>query len=61
MHGIGLEQLGWDDDELERRVRGIGDTLARIFEWAGREGITTDEAAERLAAERLSRPAAAAS
>jgi leucine dehydrogenase len=57
MHGIGLEQLGWDEDELERRVEGIGDTLARIFEWAERDGITTDEAAERLAAERLSRAA----
>jgi leucine dehydrogenase len=58
MHGIGLEQLGWDEAELERRVEGIGETLTRIFEWAEREGITTDEAAERLAAERLSPPAA---
>ncbi|HWH06372.1 MAG TPA: Glu/Leu/Phe/Val dehydrogenase dimerization domain-containing protein [Gaiellaceae bacterium] len=57
MHGIGLEQLGWDEVELERRVEGIGETLTRIFEWAEREGITTDEAAERLAAERLGRPA----
>jgi leucine dehydrogenase len=55
MHGIGLEQLGWDEAELERRVEGIGETLARIFETADAEGITTDEAAERLAAERLSR------
>jgi leucine dehydrogenase len=59
MHGIGLEQLGWDEDELARRVEGIGETLTRIFEWADREGITTDEAAERLAAERLSPSAAA--
>jgi leucine dehydrogenase len=54
MHGIGLEQLGWDEDELERRVEGIGGTLTRIFEWADRDGLTTDEAAEHLAAERLS-------
>ncbi len=54
MHGIGLEQLGWDEAELDRRVEGIGDTLTLIFEAADAEGITTDEAAERLAAERLS-------
>jgi leucine dehydrogenase len=59
MHGIGLEQLGWDTDELDRRVEGIGATLTRIFETADAAGITTDEAAERLAAERLSSAAAA--
>lgn len=53
MHGIGLEQLGWDDAELDRRVEGIGATLTRIFEASEAERITTDEAAERLAAERL--------
>jgi leucine dehydrogenase len=53
MHGIGLEQLGWDEAELDRRVAGIGETLTRIFEAAERGGITTDEAAERLAADRL--------
>jgi leucine dehydrogenase len=59
MHGIGLEQLGWDDAELERRVEGIGDTLTQIFESAEAAGITTDDAAERLAAERLRRPTVA--
>jgi leucine dehydrogenase len=58
MHGIGLEQLGWDDAELERRVEGIGDTLAQIFERAEREGITTDAVAEQLASERLTGSAA---
>jgi leucine dehydrogenase len=53
LHGIGLEQLGWDEAELDRRVEGIGETLTRIFETADAEGITTDEAAERLAAARL--------
>jgi leucine dehydrogenase len=57
LHGIGLEQLGWDVAELDRRVQGIGETLARIFETADAEEITTDEAAERLAAERLGSPA----
>jgi leucine dehydrogenase len=55
MHGIGLEHLGWDADELERRVAGIGDTIARLYEQAEAQGITPDAAAEQLAAERLSR------
>ena len=55
MHGIGLEQLGWDANELERRVAGIGDTLARLYEQADAKGITPDASAEQLAAERLSR------
>jgi leucine dehydrogenase len=53
LHGIGLERLGWDADRLEREVEGIGATLAGIFVTAEAEGISTDEAAERLAAERL--------
>jgi leucine dehydrogenase len=53
MHGIGLEQLGWDADELERRVAGIGEILARLYEEAEAQGITPDAAAEQLAAERL--------
>ena len=40
--------------EVER----IGDTLLEIYETADAEGITTAAAAERLAAERLSSPAA---
>jgi leucine dehydrogenase len=68
LHGIGLERLGWSQDELERRVAGIGDTLGRIFAEAEADGLTTAEAAERLAADALragassstSRPAAAA-
>ena len=59
MHGIGQEQLGWDADELERRVEGIGETVARVFQMADAKEITTDEAAERLAAEALRRPTAA--
>ena len=55
MHGIGLEQLGWDAAELDRRVAGIGDTIARLYEQAEAQGITPDAAAERLAAERLAR------
>ena len=54
----GLEQLGWTTEQLETEVERIGDTLLRIYADADAEGITTAEAAERLAAERLSRPAA---
>ncbi len=54
LHGIGLEQLGWDADRLEREVAGIADTLTGIYRQADAERITTNEAAERLAAERLS-------
>ena len=53
LHGIGLERLGWTPDELERKVEGIGETLTRIYVEADEEGISTDAAAERLAAERL--------
>ena len=53
LHGIGLESLGWDADRLEREVAGIGDTLTGIYREADAAGITTSEAAERLAAERL--------
>ena len=56
LHGIGLEQLGWDADRLEREVAGIADTLTGIYRQAEAEQITTNEAAERLAAERLGSP-----
>jgi leucine dehydrogenase len=56
LHGIGLEHLGWDADRLEREVAAIGDTLGRIYTDADAEGIPTNEAAERLAAERLREP-----
>ena len=56
LHGIGLEQLGWDAETLERKVAGIAETLTRVYEEADAEGITTAAAAERLAAQRLARP-----
>ena len=52
---LGLEGLGWDEDELERRLAGIGDTLRTIYAEADAEGITPETAAERLAARRISR------
>ena len=56
LHGIGLEHLGWDAEQLEREVEGIGATLSRIYAEADAEGIPTHAAAERLAAERLREP-----
>ena len=58
LHGFGLEQLGWTQEQLDAEVEGIGDTLLEIYAAADAEGITTAAAAERLAAERLSRPGA---
>ena len=45
-------------EQLDAEVERIGDTLLEIYAAADAEGITTAAAAERLAAERLSRPAA---
>jgi leucine dehydrogenase len=53
LHGIGLEQLGWDPERLEREVASIADTLTQLYRQADEEQITTNEAAERLAVERL--------
>ena len=58
LHGYGLEQLAWTPEQLDAEVERIGDTLLEIYAAADAEGITTAAAAERLAAERLSRPAA---
>ena len=58
LHGYGLEQLAWTPAQLDEEVERIGDTLLEIYETADAEGITTAAAAERLAAQRLSRPAA---
>jgi leucine dehydrogenase len=55
---VGLEDSGWDEDELERGLAGIGDTLRRIYADAEAAGITPAEAAERLAAERVATGAA---
>ncbi len=58
LHGYGLEQLAWTPEQLDAAVERIGETLLEIYAAADAEGITTAEAAERLAAARLSRPAA---
>jgi leucine dehydrogenase len=53
LHGIGLEQLGWSREELDTHVEDIADTLLRIYTQSDEQGISTEAAAERLAAERL--------
>jgi leucine dehydrogenase len=60
----GLETLGWTEDELERKLRGIGDTLQKVLAAADEAGVSTDAAARRLAEDRIAssreRPAAPA-
>lgn len=50
---LGLEEHGWDEDELERSLAGIGDTLRRLYRDADASGITPEAAAEQLASERV--------
>jgi leucine dehydrogenase len=50
---VGLVDRGWDEQELESALAGIGDTLRRIYRDADDAGITPADAAERLAAERI--------
>jgi glutamate dehydrogenase/leucine dehydrogenase len=50
---LGLEELGWDEAELERNLAGIGETLRELYRDAEREGGTPAAAAERLVARRL--------
>jgi leucine dehydrogenase len=53
LHLAGYERLGWDEARLSARLAGIGETLAGLFERAEHEGITTAEAADRLALGRI--------
>lgn len=49
----GYETLGWDDAQMQARLAGVGETLERVFVDAENAGVTTAEAAERLARARL--------
>ena len=51
---IGLEDEGWDEQQLEQRLAGIGGTLRMLFADADAEGVTPAEAADRLVLRRLS-------
>ncbi|MAX00511.1 MAG: amino acid dehydrogenase [Sphingomonas sp.] len=47
------EYLGWSSEEVARRVGETGERLARILDYAGREGLTPGDAADRLAREAI--------
>jgi leucine dehydrogenase len=53
LHVLGLEMEGWSRERLDDALRGIGRTLTEIFATADVEGITTEAAAQRLAADRI--------
>jgi leucine dehydrogenase len=50
LHGTGHELLGWDQDQLAARLRGLGDTLGELYADDGRSPV---HAAEALVARRL--------
>ena len=50
---VGLEDLGWSEDELQDGLAKIGDTLRALFRTAAENGITPAAAAEQLAAARV--------
>jgi glutamate dehydrogenase/leucine dehydrogenase len=49
----GYETLGWDDAHMRSRLAGIEQTLDDVFVDAAASGITTAEAADRLARARI--------
>lgn len=50
----GIELMGWTPDRAREEVAGyVERTLGRVFDVAGEEGITTDEAAARIADQHL--------
>jgi leucine dehydrogenase len=53
LYAWGTEGLGWTSDQVEARHVGLGTVLAEIYTRAEDEGITTAEAAERIARARI--------
>jgi leucine dehydrogenase len=53
LHAWGTEGLGWTPEQVEDRLRGLGDALLEIYARAEAEGVTTAEAAERIARARI--------
>ncbi len=49
--------FGWNDAEIDRRVRGIADTLMQIFRRSDTEGRPTSPIADRIAEERMAKGA----
>ena len=50
---VGLEQLGWNEAELEAGLAQIGETLRAIYRRAESDGTSTAAAADAVADERL--------
>ena len=50
------ELLGWTPEQALEKINAIYDTVLKIFQSAEEEGITPNEAADRLAEERLKQP-----
>ena len=53
LHGGGIEEQHWSRQVLDEKLAGIGDVIYEILERAGREGISTDAAARRIALARV--------
>ena len=53
IHAWGTEGLGWTPDQVEARLAALGDELLGIYARAEADGITTAEAAERIARSRI--------
>jgi len=53
IHLAGYETLGWDEPTMAAALEGIGRTLTEVFARAEVEGISTAEAADRLALARI--------
>lgn len=54
LYVVGVEALGWTPTEAEAQVRRIGDTVRRVLALSDAEGITSELAAQQLAAHHLS-------
>ncbi|MBP2365405.1 Glu/Leu/Phe/Val family dehydrogenase [Pseudonocardia parietis] len=54
IHLVGREVIGWSAEHVADRTRAVGDTLTEVFADARTHGISTVEAAERVAARTLS-------
>jgi leucine dehydrogenase len=53
IHLAGYERSGWTPEQMATRLAGIGDTLTQVFAAADLDGVTPEEAANRMANERV--------
>jgi leucine dehydrogenase len=53
IHLAGRETLGWTEAQVSSALEAIGSRLETVFDVAADQGITTDQAAKRLARSRL--------